>query len=171
MKIEMRVAAEVVLSDEKYVELSKPARSRLSSIRLAQRARMVLPTAEGMRNQEIAGQLGIGRIQVARRRGRYVQRRLAGIERDLPPAKVAMARLVELTTRRPPKAGTYWSTRTMVAEWDSCVPELVADIDACIAHHNTRPKLFIGTKSTRDILRKVIRANSRLSSKQNATLH
>ena len=33
------------------------------------------------------------------------------------------------------------------------------------------PKPFIWTKSARDILQKVIRANNRLSSKQNATLH
>ena len=37
--------------------------------------------------------------------------------------------------------------------------------------HNTRPKPFIWAKSARDILQKVIRANSRLSAKQNATLH
>ena len=51
------------------------------------------------------------------------------------------------------------------------VPELVATIDDYIAHHNKNPKPFIWTKSARDILQKVIRANSRLSSKQNATLH
>jgi hypothetical protein len=51
------------------------------------------------------------------------------------------------------------------------VPELVAAIDEYIAHHNTKPKPFIWTKSAADILQKVIRANSRLSSKQNATLH
>jgi len=51
------------------------------------------------------------------------------------------------------------------------VPELIHAIDAYIAHHNTQPKPFIWTKSARDILQKVIRANSRLSSKQNATLH
>ncbi len=49
------------------------------------------------------------------------------------------------------------------------VPELVAAIDEYISHHNTKPKPFIWTKSARDILQKVIRANSRLSSKQNAT--
>jgi len=48
---------------------------------------------------------------------------------------------------------------------------LVAAIDEYIAHHNTNPKPFIWTKSARDIQQKVIRANSRLSSKQNATLH
>ena len=49
------------------------------------------------------------------------------------------------------------------------VPELVTAIDEYIAHHNIKPKPFIWTKSAADILRKVIRANRRLSSKQNAT--
>jgi hypothetical protein len=51
------------------------------------------------------------------------------------------------------------------------VPELVAAIDEYVAHHNTDPKPFIWTKSARDILQKVIRANNRLSSRQNETLH
>jgi transposase len=51
------------------------------------------------------------------------------------------------------------------------VPELVVAIDEYIAHYNMKPTPFIWTKSARDILQKVIRANSRLSSKQNATLH
>jgi transposase len=51
------------------------------------------------------------------------------------------------------------------------VPDLVTAIEEYIAHHNTRPKPFIWTKSARDILQKVIRANSRLSSKQNEALH
>jgi transposase len=51
------------------------------------------------------------------------------------------------------------------------VPELIGAIDEYIAHHNIQPKPFIWTKSARDILQKVIRANSRLSSKQNGTLH
>jgi transposase len=51
------------------------------------------------------------------------------------------------------------------------VPELVTAIEEYVAHHNTKPKPFIWTASARDILQKVIRANNRLSSKQNATLH
>jgi hypothetical protein len=47
---------------------------------------------------------------------------------------------------------------------------LVAAIDEYIAHHNTKPKPFIWTKSARDILQKVIRADHKLSSKQNAAL-
>lgn len=50
-------------------------------------------------------------------------------------------------------------------------PELVAAINEYVAHHSINPKPFIWTQSARDILQKVIRANSRLSSKQNETLH
>jgi hypothetical protein len=42
------------------------------------------------------------------------------------------------------------------------VAELEAAINEYVAHHNTRPKPFIRTKGARDILRKVVRANSRL---------
>ena len=51
------------------------------------------------------------------------------------------------------------------------VPELVQAIDEYIVHHNKNPKPFIWTAQAKDILEKVIRANRRLSSKQNATLH
>jgi transposase len=51
------------------------------------------------------------------------------------------------------------------------VPELTAAIDEYVAHRNTNPRPFIWTKCACDILQRVIRANSRLSSKQNATLH
>ena len=51
------------------------------------------------------------------------------------------------------------------------VHELVTAIDEYVVHHNIDPRPFIWTKSARDILQKVIRANCHLSSKQNATLH
>jgi hypothetical protein len=50
-------------------------------------------------------------------------------------------------------------------------PELVTAIKEYVAYCNTKPKPFGWTKSAADILQKVIRANSRLSSKQNETLH
>jgi transposase len=116
----MRVATKIVLTEQERVELKKLVRSKLSSVRLAQRARIVLLAAEGMRNQDIAAQVGVGRIQVARWRERYAQSRLAGIEHDLPrgapPLKVDVARLVELTTQSTPKAATHWSTRKMAAQ-------------------------------------------------------
>ncbi|WP_319025343.1 helix-turn-helix domain-containing protein [Acidithiobacillus ferridurans] len=60
------------------------------------RARMILLAAEGLQNKEIAERLGVDRMQVARWRKRYLEQRLAGIERDLPrgapPVKVDVAK-------------------------------------------------------------------------------
>lgn len=116
----MRVAPQITLSDEERAELNRLARSKLTSVRLSQRARIVLLAAAGMRNKDIAAQVSAGRVQVARWRERFAQSRLAGIERDLPrgapPVKVDVARLVALTTQSQPQAATHWSTRTMAAE-------------------------------------------------------
>ena len=51
------------------------------------------------------------------------------------------------------------------------VPELIATIKEYVAVHNKNPKPFIWTARAADILQKVIRANRRLSSKQNEALH
>jgi hypothetical protein len=51
------------------------------------------------------------------------------------------------------------------------VPQLVSVINEYVAVHNQNPKPFIWTASAQDILQKVIRANRRLSSKQNEALH
>lgn len=51
------------------------------------------------------------------------------------------------------------------------VPELTAAIKEYIQVHNKNPKPFIWTAKAHDILAKVIRANSNLSSKQNEALH
>ena len=51
------------------------------------------------------------------------------------------------------------------------VPELVDAIEDYIAVHNENPKPFVWTAKATDILQKVIRANHRLSSKQNEALH
>jgi transposase len=116
----VRVAPIIELSEEEQAQLTKLSRSKRTSVRLVQRARIVLLAAKGLQNKEIATELGIGRVQVARWRERYLQAGIEGIERDLPrgaPArKVDPQRLVELTTQRAPKAATHWSTRRMAAE-------------------------------------------------------
>lgn len=116
----MRVAPEIQLTPEEREVLVKLARSGRTSVRLAQRARIVLLAGKGMRNKDIAEELGVGRVQVGRWRERYAEFRLAGIERDLPrgaPARVVDdARLVNLTTQGMPPKATHWSTRSMARE-------------------------------------------------------
>lgn len=116
----MRVAVAIVLTREEREVLEKLTRSKRTSVRLSQRARMVLLASTGMENHEIAAKAGVGRAQAGRWRQRYAQQRLAGIERDLPrgaPArKVKTARLVALTTQGVPPKATQWSTRSMAKE-------------------------------------------------------
>ena len=116
----MRVAVEITLSRKERNKLEKIARSSLSPVRLAQRARIVLMAGEGKPNQNIAEALGIGRVKVSRWRNRYAQSGLAGIERDLPrgapPRKVDIERLADLTTQHKPKGATHWSTRKAAVE-------------------------------------------------------
>jgi len=146
----MRVAPEVVLSDEELAELNGLVRSKLTSVRLAQRARIVLLAAQGLRNKDIAARLGVGRIQVARWRERYAQRRLAGIERDLPrgapPVKLDVARLVELTTQSKPTAATHWSTRSMAAQ----LGVSAASVSRHWRAHGLKPHVVRGFKVSRD---------------------
>lgn len=73
-----------MLSKEQEAELARLGRSKRTSVRLSQRARIVLLAAQGLQNKDIAEQLGVGRVQVARWRECYVEFGLEGIERDLP---------------------------------------------------------------------------------------
>ena len=128
----------------------KLVRSKLTSVRLAQRARIVLLAADGMQSKDIAAKLAIGRVQVSRWRERYAQSRFAGIERDLPrgapPVKVDVARLVELTTQSKPKAATHWSTRTMAEE----LGVSAASVSRHWRANGLKPHLTRGFKVSRD---------------------
>ena len=146
----MRVAPEIVLTNEERAELTKLVRSKLTSVRLAQRARIVLLAAKGRQSKDIAAELGIGRVQVSRWRERYAQTRLAGIEHDLPrgapPVTVDVARLVNLTTQSKPKAATHWSTRTMAAE----LGVSAASVSRHWRKNGLKPHLVRGFKVSRD---------------------
>jgi len=57
----VRVAVEIILSDDEVRELSRISKSRSVSVRLAERSRIVLLAAKGMTNEEIGDELGITR--------------------------------------------------------------------------------------------------------------
>jgi transposase len=84
------------------------------------RAKILLLAAQGERNETIAESLGMDRKQVSRWRRRFVEKRLAGIERDLPrggrkPGKREQVTplIIETTTRTKPANATHWSVRTL----------------------------------------------------------
>jgi len=146
----VRVAPEIILTSEERAELTKLVRSKRTSVRLVERARIVLLAAGGMQSKDIAAQLGIGRVQVSRWRERYAESRLAGIEHDLPrgapPVKVDVARLVELTTQSKPEAATHWSTRTMATE----LGVSAASVSRHWRKNGLKPHLVRGFKVSRD---------------------
>ena len=146
----LRVAPAIELTSEEESELTRLVRSGRTSVRLAQRAHVVLLAALGLQNKEIAEQLGIGRVQVARWRERYLQAGLEGIERDLPrgapPVKVDVAKLVELTTQATPEAGTHWSTRKMGLVLGVSASTVMRHWQA----HGLKPHIVRGFKVSRD---------------------
>ena len=58
----MRVAPRIELTETERAELTKLVRSKRTSVRLAQRAHIVLLAAQGLQNKDIAARLGVGRV-------------------------------------------------------------------------------------------------------------
>jgi transposase len=147
---QLRVAPTIELTQEQESELTKLVQSGCTSVRLAQRAKIVLLAAQGLQNKEIAELLAVGRVQVARWRERYLESGVQGIERDLPrgapPAKVDVAKLVELTTQTKPEAATHWSTRKMAAVLDVSAATVMRHWQA----NGLKPHLVHGFKISRD---------------------
>jgi transposase/transposase-like protein len=112
------------LSPDETKQLNKNTRSRKTPIRLLERSTIVLLAAAGIPNYQIAIQLKIDVNKVGRWRNRFAERRLAGIEKDLPRGanhggknSAAQARLrskiIGMTTQAQPKNATHWSTRSL----------------------------------------------------------
>jgi transposase len=119
----MRIAPAVVVSDEDRRTLEKWSRGRRTPARLVLRAKVVLLAAAGRLNKDIAAELQTGMKTVCQWRRRFVEKGLAGVERDAPrggrPAVggVALAaEIVRKTTTERPAVETHWSTRTLAAE-------------------------------------------------------
>jgi len=119
----MKKAPIIELTESERGELDKLSRGRSVSVRLAERAMMILYAAQGMRNDQIGMAMGISRQKVGRWRERYAQMGLEGIEKDaLRPGRFPkvsaqdQASIVKKTLGEKPKAGTHWSQRSMARE-------------------------------------------------------
>ena len=116
----MRVAQPIELTESEIKTLSSWSRGRRTPTRSMKRAKIVLMAAQGEQNKTIAELLGIDPRQVSRWRQRFVQNRLAGIEKDLPRGgRKATKReqmapvIIERTTQTKPSHATHWSVRTL----------------------------------------------------------
>lgn len=118
----MRRASDISLDDSERLILEKLKRGRRVSVRLAERAAIVLHAADGFDNKQIAAAMNITRHKAGRWRKRYAERGLAGIEKDAPrPGRhrriddAQRAAVVRKTLREKPEGHTHWSRSTMAA--------------------------------------------------------
>lgn len=119
----MRVAQAVVLMEEERATLERWSRGRSTPVRLMERAKMVLMAADGSLNRDIAEALGADSHTVARWRQRFLEKGLAGLEKDAPRSgrkptvrNRLARRIVKRTTQSVPETATHWSVRTLAEE-------------------------------------------------------
>jgi transposase len=107
------------LSPPERRRLEQWVRRRKTSHALARRARIILLSASGMSNTEIAEKVGVTKQVVGNWRKRFLARRLDGLldePRPGAPRKITdedVERVITMTLEGPPADATHWSTRSM----------------------------------------------------------
>ncbi len=110
------------LSPTEREELVSITRSRSMPQALAMRARIVLLSADGHGNTDIAGRLGLSNPTVGIWRRRYLTQRLPGLYDEPRPGgprsirDEEIAALLRKTLKTKPKDGTHWTCRSIAAE-------------------------------------------------------
>ena len=117
-----RPKAALVLSAEQREQLESLAKSRSLSAGLVRRARIILLSASGQTNMQIARQLGLTNATVGKWRQRFLEQDVAGLHDELRPGRPRpisderVAQLVRKTLETKPKDGTHWSVRQIASQ-------------------------------------------------------
>ena len=117
-----RPKAELVLSAGQREQLESLANSRSLPAGLVMRARIILLSAAGKTNQQIARQLRLSSAPVGKWRRRFLEQDVAGLHDELRPGRPRpigderVAQLVRKTLETKPKDGTHWSVRQMAEQ-------------------------------------------------------
>ena len=107
------------ITDEERETLERWIRRRKTAQALAQRARLVLSSAEGKSNKVVSEQVGLTPQTVGKWRRRYLHKGLDGLLDEPRPGarrKITDAdveSVVTLTLETTPDDSTHWSTRSM----------------------------------------------------------
>ena len=116
------VAVRIELSEDERALLEAWTRRRTSARALAQRSRIVLAAAEGLKNTEIAERVGVSRNMAAIWRSRFAEHRLDGLTDEPRPGRPRtitdeqVDAVITTTLETTPKDATHWSTRSMAKE-------------------------------------------------------
>jgi putative transposase len=117
-----RPKATLVLHPEQREQLEGLASSRSLPAGLVDRARIILLSASGKTNMQIARQLGWTNATVGKWRRRFLEQGVSGLHDELRPGRPRpisderVAQLVRKTLETKPKGGTHWSIRQIAAE-------------------------------------------------------
>jgi transposase len=115
-------AVVIELSAAEREQLESWSRRRSSAQALAERSRIVLAAADGLKTTEIARRLGVNVSTARRWRNRFAEHRLDGLldePRPGQPRTVTDERVEQVITKTletKPRDATQWSTRSMAAE-------------------------------------------------------
>ena len=120
----MRIAAKLELTNKERAQLKKWASARSTSVRRRERAQIVLLSAQGLMNKEIASELGLAVSKVGRWRARVAAEGVSSIEKERPRGAnhggknsaaqaVLRSKVIEATTQTSPSEATHWSCRSM----------------------------------------------------------
>ena len=105
------------LTTDEHTQLKSLTTSRTLPHSLVSRAKVVLWSAEGRSNSEIAKRLGWTNATVGKWRQRFIEQRLVGLYDELRPGRPRsiedeqIAGLLKRTLSRQPAGGTHWSVR------------------------------------------------------------
>src|SRR6202158_4797823 len=117
-----RPKAVLVLSLQQREQLESLASSRSLPAGLVRRARIILLSASGKTNMQIARQMGLTNATVGKWRRRFLEQDVSGLHDELRPGRPRpisderVARLVRKTLETKPKDGTHWTIRQIAEE-------------------------------------------------------
>ena len=112
----------VELTAAEREQLESWSRRLTTAQALAQRSKIVLLVAEGLRTGEVAQRLGVHRNTVAKWRGRFAAERLDGLVDEPRPGRPRTVTdsdvdaVITKTLESAPMDATHWSTRSMAAQ-------------------------------------------------------
>jgi len=121
-----RPKAVLVLDAELREQLETLVNSRSLPAGLVRRAKIILLSASGKTNREIARQLETSKVTVSLWRCRFLQHGMSGLYDELRPGRPRpisderVAQLVRKTLKTKPKDSTHWSIR-QIARRNRCV--------------------------------------------------
>jgi transposase len=116
-----RPKAALMLSEDERAQLRRGARAATSTQAYALRCKIVLASADGATNTQVAERLAVSMPTVGKWRGRFIEHRMAGLADEQRPGRPhsilleQVEEVVKATLEEVPEGSTHWSRSSMAA--------------------------------------------------------